>query len=53
MCEIRTKCIGLNKEYSDVLQIPDKGNILEEFVIRDVAKNLVMATEVIERFLTR
>ena len=46
MCDIRTKCVGLNKEYSDVLQVPDNGNVLEEFVIRDVAKNLVEATEV-------
>jgi hypothetical protein len=46
MCETRTKCLNLNKEYSDVLQVPDNGNVLEEFVIRDVAKNLVLATEV-------
>jgi hypothetical protein len=46
MCDIRTKCINLHKEYSDVLQVPDNGNVLEEFVIRDVAKNLVVATEV-------
>jgi hypothetical protein len=46
MCDIRTKCVTLHKEYSDVLQVPDSGNVLEEFVIRDVAKNLVVATEV-------
>jgi hypothetical protein len=46
MCDIRTKCVDLNKEYSDVLQVPDNGNVLEEFVIRDVAKNLVETTEV-------
>lgn len=46
MCDIRTKCVTLNKEYSDVLQVPDNANVLEEFVIRDVAKNLVVATEV-------
>ncbi len=46
MCDIRTKCVNLHKEYSDVLQVPDNGNVLEEFVIRDVAKNLVVATEV-------
>jgi hypothetical protein len=50
MCDIRTKCVGLNKEYSDVLQVPDNGNVLEEFVIRDVAKNLVEATEVLIQF---
>jgi hypothetical protein len=48
MCDIRTKCINLHKEYSDVLQVPDNGNVLEEFVIRDVAKNLVVTTEVFE-----
>ena len=46
MCDIRTKCVSLNKEYSDVLQVPDNANVLEEFIIRDVAKNLVVATEV-------
>lgn len=46
MCDIRSKCVNLHKEYSDVLQVPDNGNVLEEFVIRDVAKNLVVATEV-------
>jgi len=48
MCDIRTKCVNLHKEYSDVLQVPDNGNVLEEFVIRDVAKNLVVTTEVLE-----
>ena len=46
MCEVREKCVGVRKEYSDVLQVPDNGNILEEFIIRDIAKNLVTATEV-------
>ena len=46
MCEVRSKCVGVHKEYSDVLQVPDNGNILEEFVIRDIAKSLVTATEV-------
>jgi hypothetical protein len=50
MCDIRTKCVTLHKEYSDVLQVPDNGNVLEEFVIRDVAKNLVVATEVIFQY---
>lgn len=53
MCDIRTKCVTLNKEYSDVLQVPDNANVLEEFVIRDVAKNLVVATEVEERYFRR
>jgi len=48
MCDIRTKCVNLHKEYSDVLQVPDTGNVLEEFIIRDVAKNLVVTTEVFE-----
>jgi hypothetical protein len=48
MCDIRTKCVNLHKEYSDVLQVPDNGNVLEEFIIRDVAKNLVVTTEVFE-----
>lgn len=46
MCAVRTNCVQLNKEYSEVLQVPDNANVLEEFVIRDVAKNLVVATEV-------
>lgn len=46
MCDVRSKCVGVHKEYSDVLQVPDNGNILEEFVIRDIAKSLVTATEV-------
>ena len=46
MCDIRTQYVDLHKEYSEVLQVPDNGNILEEFIIRDVAKNLVEATEV-------
>ena len=46
MCEVRSKCVNAHKEYSDVLQVPDNGNILEEFVIRDIAKNLVTAAEV-------
>ncbi|CAF4965406.1 unnamed protein product, partial [Rotaria sp. Silwood1] len=45
MCDVRTKCVRLHKEYSEVLQVPDNANVLEEFVIRDVAKNLVVATE--------
>ncbi len=53
MCDIRTKCVNLNKEYSDVLQVPDNANVLEEFVIRDVAKNLVVATEVYQHFITK
>lgn len=53
MCDIRSKCVNLNKEYSDVLQVPDKGNVLEEFVIRDVAKNLVVATEEYARLETQ
>ncbi|CAF0964816.1 unnamed protein product [Rotaria sordida] len=50
MCDVRTKCVNLHKEYSDVLQVPDNGNVLEEFIIRDVAKNLVVATEEYARF---
>ncbi|CAF1003388.1 unnamed protein product [Adineta steineri] len=53
MCDIRTKCVGLHKEYSDVLQVPDNGNVLEEFVIRDVAKNLVVTTEEYARLETQ
>ena len=53
MCDIRTKCVTLNKEYSDVLQVPDNANVLEEFVIRDVAKNLVIATEVRKKYSRR
>ncbi len=53
MCDIRTKCVNLNKEYSDVLQVPDNANVLEEFVIRDVSKNLVVATEVYQHFITK
>ncbi|UJR21936.1 hypothetical protein I4U23_025005 [Adineta vaga] len=53
MCEIRNKCVTLHKEYSDVLQVPDNGNVLEEFVIRDVAKNLVITTEDYTRLETQ
>lgn len=52
MCDIRTKCVDYNKEYSDILQVPDNGNVLEEFIIRDVAKNLVVTTEVLFWFET-
>lgn len=53
MCEVREKCVNVHKEYSDVLQVPDSGNILEEFIIRDIAKNLVIATEVNGIFLQK
>ena len=43
MCEARNKYVALEKEYTDVLHVPDNGNILEEFVKRDVANNLAVA----------
>ncbi|CAF0983055.1 unnamed protein product, partial [Didymodactylos carnosus] len=45
MYEMRSKCLSLNKDYTNVIQVPDNGNILEEFVIRDIAKDLVKATD--------
>ncbi|CAF1070962.1 unnamed protein product [Rotaria magnacalcarata] len=53
MCDVRTNCVRLNKEYSEVLQVPDNANVLEEFIIRDVAKNLVVTTEEYARLETR
>ncbi|CAF1159169.1 unnamed protein product [Didymodactylos carnosus] len=45
MYEMRSKCLNLNKDYTNVIQVPDNGNILEEFIIRDIAKDLVKATD--------
>ncbi|CAF4270899.1 unnamed protein product [Rotaria socialis] len=53
MCDVRTNCVRLNKEYSEVLQVPDNANVLEEFIIRDVAKNLVVTTEEYARLETQ
>lgn len=43
MCEARNKYVALEKEYTDVLHVPDNGSVLEEFVKRDVANNLAVA----------